>query len=404
MGLRRHTNLASYALGSVVKYRSRSTIIVLGLIVSVTLLCSVEFIRDGVVLDLSASLEEGPDIIIQRLEAGRQALVPLSWKNTVSSIEEVRVSTPRVWGYMDAGNGKLLTVMGVNVTEYSDIFGAVGTAILSTGRFLDANMTGELVIGQGIIDLMNSAASPVTIGVGSEIQLIDHQGGLVPFEIVGVFSTESKIHSYDMVLTDIVSARGLFGVNASACTDLAVWVDAGSNTDSVAFIIDSSLPQSRVLTQEGIRSASLRSYESQAGLVGLLWTVILMSVVLLAFAASSAGSDEARREVGLLKALGYDTVDVLEIRTIESLMLGFIGANIGISTAIVFDFVLGAPLLANYLLGWDLVLLNGGLPLVISVEAVFGAYFVSVIPILVATVIPAWRNAITEPDSVLRGL
>jgi len=127
-------------------------------------------------------------------------------------------------------------------------------------------------------------------------------------------------------------------------------------------------------------------------------------VVILAFTASSAGSEEARREVGLLKALGFDTVDVLEIRMLEAITLSLLGVSLGISFSIIFDFILGAPLLAGYILGWGLVLLPGGIPLAISLSTIFTVYAVGLVPILVASVIPSWRNAITEPDIVLRGV
>jgi ABC-type lipoprotein release transport system permease subunit len=76
----------------------------------------------------------------------------------------------------------------------------------------------------------------------------------------------------------------------------------------------------------------------------------------------------------------------------------------GISLAIIYDFYMGAPGLAGYILGWSLVLLNGGIPLVIALPTIFTVYAVALVPILVATVVPAWRNAITEPDIVLRGV
>ncbi|MHA1741785.1 MAG: FtsX-like permease family protein, partial [Candidatus Thorarchaeota archaeon] len=163
-------------------------------------------------------------------------------------------------------------------------------------------------------------------------------------------------------------------------------------------------PEARVLTRDALRDIALQTYGGRAGIIDLLWVVLVMTVVLLAFTVSSAGSDEARREVGLLKALGFDTVDVLEIRMFESTVLSLLGASLGVSTAIVYDFVLGAPLLAGYLLGWNLVLLNGGIPLLITLSALFMVYAVAIVPVLVATVVPAWKNAIAEPDIVLRGV
>ena len=405
MGLRKHTNLASYALGNVLKYRTKSIFILLALVFSTGLLSSVEFLREGVMNDITASLDEGPDIIVQKLAGARQVPVPLDWKENITATPRVRLATPRVWGYTDVGNGKLMTIMGVNATEYGSILEVLGTEIVGTGRFIEETDTKKIVVGQGIVDIMASAYQPVYIDVGSVLGLIASDGETIDFEVVGIFQSQSKIHSYDMILTDINSARELFGfANDTSCTDFAVWIEHGALVNDVAFRLDTRIPQSRILTRDAISDIALKTYGDRAGIVALLWVVIIMCVVLLAFSVSSAGSEEARREVGLLKALGFDTVDILEIRMFESLTLSLLGASLGLSFAIIYDFYLGAPGLAAYLLGWNLVLLNAGLPLEIAPSTIFIVFSVALVPVLVATVIPSWRMAITEPDVVLRGV
>jgi ABC-type lipoprotein release transport system permease subunit len=404
MGARKHSNLASYAFGNVLKYRTKSAAIVMALFISTSILCSVEFIREGVVQDISASVDEGPDIIVQRLVGGRQAVVPTDWLSNITDTHGVRLATPRVWGYTDVGNGRLLTVMGVNATEYGSIVGAAGTELLENGRFLNESDTKKMIIGSGIVDMMAASALSIQIQVGSILSLISYDEELVEFEVIGIFSSESKIFSYDLILTDINSSRAVFGVNNSSCTDVAVWSEYGSDLNSVAFRLDTEIADARVLTRDAMSDAMLKTYGGRAGFVALLWVVVLLAVVLLAFTASSAGSEEARREVGLLKALGFDTVDILEIRMLESLTLSLLGVSLGISFAIMYDFVLGAPLLAGFLLGWNLLLLNGGIPVAVTLSTVFTVYAVGLVPILIASVVPSWRNAITEPDIVLRGV
>ena len=404
MGARKHSNLASYALGNVLKYRTKSAAIVMALFISTSILCSVEFIREGVVQDISTSVDEGPDIVVQKLVGGRQSVVPTGWLSNITDTHGVRLATPRVWGYTDIGNGRLLTVMGVNATEYGSIVGAAGTGLLENGRFLNESDTKKMIIGSGIVDMMAASALSIQIQVGSILSLISYNGELVEFEVIGIFSSESKIFSYDLILTDINSSRAVLGVNNSSCTDVAVWSDYGSDLNSVAFRLDTEIADARILTRDAMRDAMLKTYGGRAGFVALMWIVVLLAVVLLAFTASSAGSEEARREVGLLKALGFDTVDILEIRMLESLTLSLLGVSFGISFAIMYCFVLGAPLLAGFLLGWNMLLLNGGIPLAVSLSTVFTVYAVGLVPILVASVVPSWRNAITEPDIVLRGV
>jgi ABC-type antimicrobial peptide transport system permease subunit len=394
----------SYALGNVLKYRTRSAAIVSALILSTFLLGSAEFIREGVMTDLSASADEGPDLIVQRVLGGRQTAVPREWRENLSAIHGVRLATPRVWGYIDVGGGGLLTIMGVNASEYGTIVGTTGTEIVDEGRFLNETDRYRMVVGQGILDIMRASFAGVSVGVGSILSLIAMNGSLVEFEIIGVFASSTKIYSNDMIVTDLESARQVLGLEASSFTDYALWAEYGEDLNSVAFRIDTQMAEARVLTRDAIADTMLVTYGSRGGIVALLWLVLLITAILLAFTVSASGSDEARREVGLLKALGYDTVDVLEIRMFESLTLGMLGASLGVSSAIVFDFILGAPILSGYLLGWSLLLLNGGLPLAISAPTIFTLYVVAIVPILVATVVPAWRNAITEPDIVLRGV
>ncbi len=386
------------------KYRTRSLAIVTALILSTFLLGSAEFIREGVMTDLNASADEGPDLIVQKLWGGRQAPVPLEWKENLSAIHGVRLATPRVWGYIDVGGGGLLTVMGVNASEYGTIVGTTGTEIMEEGRFLNDTDRYRMVVGEGILDIMRASFAGVSVGIGSALSLIAQNGSLIEFEIIGVFSSNSRIYSNDLILTDLDSARQVLGLEGASCTDYALWAEYGEDLNSVAFRIDTQIADARVLTRDALSDAMLVTYGNRAGVVALLWVVLLMTVILLSFTVSTSGSDEARREVGLLKALGYDTVDVLEIRMFESLTLGMLGASLGVSSAIVFDFILGAPILSGYLLGWSFLLLNGGLPLAISAPTIFTLYVVAIVPLLVATVVPAWRNAITEPDVVLRGV
>ncbi len=405
MGIRRHVNLGSYALGNVLKYGPRSAVLVLALMFSTALLCSTEFIHEGVTVDIYASASESPDIVVQRLEAGRQALVPQQWVKNASVVRGVRLVTPRVWGYVDIGGGRLVTVMGVNASVYGLAFGAVGTDVLDGGRFIQPDDRGKIVVGQGIVDLMQNAYSPVTIGVGSSLGIVAYNGTTMEFEVVGVFSSQARVFSNDLIVTDLQSARDLFGLlNASGFTDLAVWTEYHEDINDVAFRLDTRLAGSRVLTRDAIRDLQLKAYGGRAGAVALVWATSLASIVLVAFMASSAASDEARREVGLLKALGYDTVDVIEIRMFEATVISLFGASLGVSAAVFFDFVLGAPGLALFLLGWSIPLLNNGIPLAVSAQTIFTAYVVAITPVIVATVVPAWRNAITEPDTVLRGV
>jgi ABC-type lipoprotein release transport system permease subunit len=124
---------------------------------------------------------------------------------------------------------------------------------------------------------------------------------------------------------------------------------------------------------------------------------------MVAWNQASAVSSESRREVGILKSLGFSTLDVLEIRLVESIILGIVSASISVFTAIVYDLYLGAPIIRDFMLGWASVYPSFPLPILVNLSSVSILYAVALFPLLVGSLIPAWKSAITEPDIAMRG-
>lgn len=58
---------------------------------------------------------------------------------------------------------------------------------------------------------------------------------------------------------------------------------------------------------------------------------------------TSSVSMETRREVGILKALGFSITDILEIRLLECITLGLFSASLGVFLGIIYDLYLRAP-------------------------------------------------------------
>jgi len=106
----------------------------------------------------------------------------------------------------------------------------------------------------------------------------------------------------------------------------------------------------------------------------------------------------------VLKAFGFSTSNILEIRFLETLLLGFISATIGVFLAIVYVLYLGAPVLRNFMLGWTAIYPNYTIPVYVSFGSLVTLYAAAIVPLLVGTLIPAWKSAITEPDIILRGI
>jgi putative ABC transport system permease protein len=107
--------------------------------------------------------------------------------------------------------------------------------------------------------------------------------------------------------------------------------------------------------------------------------VMLMSVI------------ERREEIGVLRAVGYERLDVLSIMLAESVLLGLVGTAIGI----VFS-VLAAMGVNTLLLGDPLYFTTGGLGYLV------GAFLFGIAVSALGGLYPAWKAARQRPVDALR--
>jgi ABC-type antimicrobial peptide transport system permease subunit len=112
---------------------------------------------------------------------------------------------------------------------------------------------------------------------------------------------------------------------------------------------------------------------------------------------------ESKFEIGLLKALGFSTTDVIQVRLLESAILGTIAGSVGLAAGIIYDVVFNAPVLRDFMMGWANLYPSFSLPVYISAQTVLLTYAITIVPLLFATVIPSWLNATVDPDIAMRG-
>jgi predicted lysophospholipase L1 biosynthesis ABC-type transport system permease subunit len=187
-----------------------------------------------------------------------------------------------------------------------------------------------------------------------------------------------------------------------SATDFAVDVFPPEESHVVAGAIVETLRGVRVIDRESLGRSFELTFDARAGLLSATLLPALLALLLLAWERLTGLADEERREIGVLKAIGWTTSDVLRARLIEAGLVALSGTLIGIALAYVHAFVLGAPLLAPALFGWsnlrpELVLAPSTDPF--ELLALLGAV---VIPFAGISIVPAWRAANVDPDRLLR--
>jgi ABC-type lipoprotein release transport system permease subunit len=362
------------------------------LIVSAAVFSSIAFIKDGLVMEGQLSLKNAPDVTVQGMWAGRQTFIETKDIGYIQEAPGVGYVEPRIWGYGNVGNS-LIVVVGVDLQ--SQFLSQTAVLPIESGSFLDPNVNNTIVIGQAVADLVGAK-------VGSVLSILTESVEPRRYTVIGIFSSESAIYSADMIVMNINDARVLFNVPEDKVTDIAVYLSDRSMSNVVAKEIG-DLPNTRVVTKDILLQAQDTTYGARSGYFSVVWYIVLLAVAIVAFNQTVVVGHESKFEVGLLKALGFSTSDIIQIRLIESLTLGVIAGTIGVAFGIFYDAVLRAPVISDFMLGWATLYPNYAIPLYFNAQTILLIYAITIVPLLFATVIPSWLNATVDPDIAMRG-
>jgi len=393
--LKRQRALAAYALGALVRRRGRSVAVAAGLAFVVALFASVLFLGDALRAEVEAGARYVPDLSVQRVVAGRPALLSTDITTSVRRIPGVRSVQARVWGYL------YVPPISANVT----VIGASGRealvhATLVDGRAMRAGERDACVLGAVLADALGVRA-------GDEIALSSDVGGASSrtfvLRVVGTFRDGSALRTADLLVTSDANARALLGVAEGFATDLAVTLttpdEARVATEKIARLV----PGARVIDKLLLRRSYALTLDGRGGLLTAMLLPALAALLLLAWDRLTGLSEAERREIGVLKAIGWEVSDVLSARIWESLIVAFVGAAVGVLAAYAYVFLAEAPGLAGALYGWSA--LYPPLRLTPQVDAAQTlALVVGVaLPFVAVGLVPAWRAATLDPDRALRG-
>jgi ABC-type antimicrobial peptide transport system permease subunit len=410
--MKRFKNLLNYALNCIQRYKLRTLVILVCLVVAASTFSAVAFLSDGLVKEGALSLKYAPDLTVQGIQGGRQTLISASYVNYVLGVAPgVTGISERIWGYGNVGN-TLIVVVGIDVSKftasnpnapqmgYIPVDQTIGFP-LESGHFFDATSNDTIVIGKGVAELLGAK-------IGSELSILTEFNQIKQYTVIGIFNSESGIYSSDIILMNLNAARDFFQIPIDKVTDLMVYVNPSDESIKSSLVNDaarqiSALANIRVLTKDVLLNAQEKTYGDKSGFFSVVWYILLISVAIIAFNQTVVVGHESKFEIGLLKSLGFSTSDVIQVRLVESLILGTFAGAIGLTIGIIFDGLLGAPVLRDFMLGWANLYPSFQLPFFISPQTVLFTFAVTIVPLLFATVIPSWLNATVDPDIAMRG-
>jgi len=373
--IERHRNILDFTLSSLLRRKRKNAALISVYTLIVFLLASVLFFTYGLREEASLLLKEAPEMTVQRLVAGRQELIPVNYIERIRAIRGVSSITARLWGYY-----------------YDPVVGANYTLMVADDQDV---APGTIAVGEGV-------SRARLVSPGETIEFRTHQGVTMELEIKKIFSSESGLVSSDLVLISEDDFRKVFGTPKGHATDLAVRVRNPKELPTIALKVAELLPDTRQILREEL----LRTYEAIFNWRGGLLLAILFGAVLafiiFAWDKASGLSVEEKREIGILKAIGWETSDIIRMKFWEGLVVSLSSFLMGIIMAYIHVFFTSFMLFEPVLKGWAVLYPAFKVTPFVDGAQVASLFFLTVVPYTVATIIPSWRAAIVDPDSVMR--
>lgn len=384
-----------FAAASLVQHLGRHAT-VFGLFALLTgLLFSALLLSHAIKNEVALTLQGQADLIIVREKAGRAAPLPAAWADKIAQIPGIDRAVARVWGYyrFEAAN-RTLSVVGLNLLEAESAarLQAVSDG-LDLGLFLDQP---ALIAGAGVRQLMDE------YHLGDRFPFYTAQGDLVLAPVAGVFNEATALESNDLVLMGTQTARTVLGYGADEAADIAAFTPNPVEIPVIARKIRELYPETRVLQKSDIAAGYDHLYDQKSGLFVTLFSTVLLSFFILLFHKASALTPHEKKEIGILRAVGWSINAVVSWKLIESALVALSAFLAGFALAYGYVFWLGAPGMMELFLGAD-NLPHHYRPAPDVPFGVTALVFLLSVPVFISAVIfPAWRAAAADVHEVLR--
>ena len=387
--------LLEYAINALLRQKYKSFFIATVFTLLTFLLTSVFFITNSIRHELDATLEALPQIIVQKIKAGRHYDIDVASMDEILAISGVSDVVARVWGYYYFENaGVNFSIVGID--KYENQYKNSFTKVSENFDFDAINGGASMLIGKGVKRTMEQNY------YAEYFNFIKPDGTLKKVQIAGVFDADTELESNDMIVMSKDLLREIFDIEESSATDLVVRVANPQEIPTIAFKIKLLFPDTRIITNQDLKVSYQNIFDYKGGIFLALFIVALFTFFIIIYDKSSGLTSEEKREIGILKALGWTVDDVLKEKFYEAFLVSFFSYGLGVGLALAYVYILQAPLLSNIFVGYSQLKTSFELPFVFDFQTLFLVFFLSVPIYIAATLIPSWKIATLEADEVIR--
>lgn len=312
-----------------------------------------------------------------------------SIKEEISKLKEVSAVSEQLNQNVFIRNGVTkinASLSGVDVENEDQLFQT--SKYMKEGNFFDLEKRSD-----GII-LGVKLAQNLGVGMDDNITVITSDGISRIFKIIGIIETGSSSADKTRAIVSIHTARQLFSKNRSYATDILVNLKDYNKAKEISKKISSITDYKVEAWQEG--NAQLDSANVLRDIVAIAVSLTILIVAGFGiYNIMNMTVNEKIKEIAILKAMGFNGIDIVEIFLTQSVIIGLIGGFVGLILGYFISAIVDKiPFkIASF----------STLPIDYNPKDYVLAFFFGLIITIIAGYLPARNASKVDPVEILRG-
>ncbi len=382
-----------FALNSILRKFSKNLFIYIILSILITINLSFFTVSNSIQKELETTLSPLPDIIVQKIEAGRQRNIEISRADKILNIQGVENVFTRLWGYyyFDFA-GANFSVIGIDIFDSSYKKSLNDVADL----FNDTLEENSIIVGKAVYDLFQKS------GYKQNVYFKDVNGSYLKLKIAGVFDKFTDLESADTIIMNTDLFRKIFGIPENMCTDIAVKIANPIEIPNIKNKISLLFSDIRIITKKDIETSYQNIFDYKKSIFTLIIAISLFTFFIIIFDKLSGVDTGEKHEVALLKSLGWSISDILRTKFYEAFIISFLSYLTGFLISIIFVYYLNAPFLKDIFTGYSILKPEFNLNYYFDFSLYFTVFLLSIPVYIAATIIPSWKIATLDADEVIK--
>ena len=364
-------------------------------ILIVFLSSSILFISNTLKKEIFTTLKNQSDFVIQKINSGKSQYTPISWIEDFKEISGVKDVQQRVYGqYYFMPEDVYFTIVGIDLFEEGSSKNIKELLeVLNISEFLQSD---SMIIGNGIKKLFDKYKYIDSY----DFKLFNND--LKEIKIFKDLPQKANLVANDLIIMDINLAKEILNIKEDEATDIVLNVPNNLERANVKDQLILKHSNTRILQKENLKKEYENMFNYKGGIFLILFIIVILTFTLILYQRYSMISLGDKKEIGILKAVGWSIKDILKLKIMENFIVAFMAFIIGIILSYIFVFILNAPILKNVFIGSQNLQNDFIFNANIQIDSLITLFLFFMIPFLSAVLIPVWKVAIIDSTQSMK--